>query len=108
MMRGNKISKNLLNILETYPGMKEEQFFYQGVERSVLFEATHYHQGGNSCGRCDRGNVVDHEPRGTTSPRIHYGTIWSSNVVVQDAVTGLVRRRVRDHLRRDGSNRLDG
>jgi nucleoside phosphorylase len=87
MMRGNKISRTLLEMLEKYPSMREGQFFYQGVERDVLFETTHNHQGGNSCGSCDRNKIVDREPRETTSPRIHYGTIGSSNLVVKDAVT---------------------
>ena len=87
MMRGNKISNFLSEMLEKYPGMKDEQFFYQGAERDVLFEATYDHQGSKSCGRCDRSKVVAREPRGTTSPRIHYGTIGSSNLVVKDALT---------------------
>jgi nucleoside phosphorylase len=85
MMMGNKISTYLADMLEKYPGMRERQFCYQGAERDVLFEATHHHQGGNSCGRCDRSKAVDREPRGTTSPMIHYGTIGSSNLVVKDA-----------------------
>ena len=75
--------------------MKEEQFFYQGVEHDLLFEATYHHQGGNSCHGCDRNKVVDRVPREKTSPRIHYGTIGSSNQVVKDAVT---REKLREYF----------
>lgn len=95
MMKGNKISRNLSEMLEKYPAMKEGQFFYQGAERDVLFEASHHHQGGSSCGSCDRNKVVDREPRQTTSPRIHYGTIGSSNQVVRDGIT---REKLREQL----------
>jgi nucleoside phosphorylase len=74
--------------------MNEGQFFYQGPERDVLFEATYNHQVGSSCGRCDRSKVVDPIPRKTTSLRIYYGTIGSTNLVVKDAIT-------RDQLRED-------
>lgn len=94
MIKGNKISKNLTEMLEKYPAMDEGQFFYQGAEQDVLFEATYNHRGGSSCGKCDRSKVVNRIPRKTTSPRIHYGTIGSSNVVVKDAIT-------RDQLRED-------
>jgi nucleoside phosphorylase len=94
MINGNKISNNLTEMLEKHPAMNEGQFFYQGAERDVLFEATYSHRGGSNCGRCDRSKAVDRIPRKTTSPRIHYGTIGSSNVVVKDAIT-------RDQLRED-------
>jgi nucleoside phosphorylase len=94
MIKGNKISKNLTEMLEKHPAMDEEQFSYQGAERDVLFEAAYNHQGGSSCRRCDRSKVVDRTQRKATSPRIHYGTIGSSNLVVKDAIT-------RDQLRED-------
>jgi nucleoside phosphorylase len=95
MVKGNKIAQNLSEMLERYPAMKEEQFFYQGVEHDLLFEATYHHQGGNSCNGCDRNKVVVRVPREKTSPRIHYGTIGSSNQVVKDAVT---REKLREYF----------
>jgi nucleoside phosphorylase len=93
MMKGSKISQHLSEMLEKYPAMREGQFLYQGAERDVLFEATYNHQGGSSCNGCSRTKVVDREPRCTTSPRIHYGTIGSSNLVVKDGVTRDVLRQ---------------
>jgi nucleoside phosphorylase len=90
---GNQTLKYLSEILEKYPAMKEE-YFYQGAEHDLLFEATYDHQGGNDCRRCDRSKVVDRRPRKETSPRIHYGTIGSANQIVKDAVT-------REKLRED-------
>jgi hypothetical protein len=92
---GHQISKHLSNMLERYPAMHDEQYFYQGAEHDVLFETTYHHEGGISCHGCDRSKVVDRAPRKTTSPRIHYGTIGSSNQVVKDAVT---REKLRENL----------
>jgi nucleoside phosphorylase len=94
MMKGNKISENLSEMWEKFPAMKE-QFFYPGAKHDVLFEATHHHQGGGSCSGCDRSQVVDRAPRQTTSPRIHYGTIGSSNQVIKDAA---IREELREYL----------
>ena len=95
MRVGNQISKYLSEMLERYPAMKDEQYFYQGGGHDLLFKATYDHQGGNSCRRCDRSKVIDREPREKPSPRIHYGTIGSANLVVKDAVT---REKLREDL----------
>lgn len=93
-MIGNKITEYLAEMLNKYPAMEEQKYFYQGAERDVLFEATYNHEGGRSCDGCNRSRVMDRAPRRTTSPRIHYGTIGSSNLVVKDAIT-------RDQLREE-------
>jgi nucleoside phosphorylase len=95
MMKGNKISTYLSEMLESYPAMKEERFVYQGTEHDVLFEVTHDHQSGIRCRGCDRSKVVDRASRENTSPRIHYGTIGSSNLVIKDAAT---REKLREDL----------
>jgi nucleoside phosphorylase len=92
---GNQISKYLSEMLKRYPAMKGEQYFYQGADHDLLFEATYSHQGGNSCRGCDRSKVIDRTPREMTSPRIHYGAIGSANLVVKDAVT---REKLREDL----------
>jgi nucleoside phosphorylase len=94
MRMGNQISKYLSEMLERYPAMKEEQYFYQGADHDLLFKAEYHHEGGNSCRDCDRSKVEPRAPREKTSPRIHYGTIGSSNQVVKDSIT-------RDKLRED-------
>ncbi|KAK6495981.1 hypothetical protein TWF481_003026 [Arthrobotrys musiformis] len=92
---GNKISAYLSEMLERYPYMEEENYFYQGVENDLLFGATYDHEGGNNCRHCDQRKILDREPRKKTSPRIHYGTIGSANVVVKDAV---VREKLKEDL----------
>jgi nucleoside phosphorylase len=92
---GNQISIYLSEMLERYPAMKEEQYFYQGMEHDLLFEAKYDHQGGGNCRRCNRSKVVDREPREKTLPRIHYGIVGSANQVVKDAVT---REKLREDL----------
>ncbi|KAK6343586.1 hypothetical protein TWF730_011177 [Orbilia blumenaviensis] len=91
---GNKISTYLLEMLERYPHMEEENYFYQGVENDLLFGAEYNHEGGNNCRNCDQRRIVDRESRKKPSPRIHYGTIGSANVVVKDAA-------VREKLKKD-------
>lgn len=93
MINGDEISENLSQMLERYLAKKEEQFFYQGDEHDILYQATYQHKGGNSCGSCDRSKVIDRIPRETTSPRIHYGTIGSTNLVVKD---GVIREKIRE------------
>lgn len=83
----NNITKTLSEMLERYPAMRDEHFVYQGEEHDMLYDATDSHRSDKySCRDCDRSHVVPRRPR-DTSPRIHYGTIGSSNRVVEDAVT---------------------
>lgn len=92
--KGSQISKYLADMLKNNPHMEEENYFYQGAENDLLFEATYDHQDGNNCRLCDQSRVLNREPRKTTSPKIYYGTIGSANQVVKDAVT-------RDKLQED-------
>jgi nucleoside phosphorylase len=89
---GNQISKYLSEMLERFPKM--EEYVYPGMEQDQLFEAGYIHKGGKTCRLCDRRKVVKRDPRKDTTPRIHYGTIGSANVVIKDSET-------RDKLRKD-------
>jgi nucleoside phosphorylase len=86
-MEGNKIFKYLSEMLERFPNMEDEQYIYPGMDHDRLFEASYIHEAGNTCQRCDQSRVVERAPRKNATPRIHYGTIGSSNEVVKDSKT---------------------
>jgi hypothetical protein len=65
----------------------ETQYFYQGLENDVLFEAAYVHKGSGKCTECDLKRVVKRGDRPNNNPRIHYGTIGSANAVIKDSVT---------------------
>ncbi|KAI9858001.1 MAG: hypothetical protein M1813_007971 [Trichoglossum hirsutum] len=90
---GNKISRYLSDMLRRFPNM-EEEYVYPGMEHDQAFEAGYHHEGRETCKQCDRSKIIERAPRKDTIPRIHYGTIGSSNEVVKDSVT-------RDKLRTD-------
>jgi nucleoside phosphorylase len=92
--RGNRISEYLSHMLEKYPAMEDEQYFYQGADYDLLFESTYHHSDGKNCSGCDRRRVIRRAPRKTTLPIVHHGTIGSGNQVIKDAVT-------REKLRKD-------
>jgi nucleoside phosphorylase len=83
---GNQICKYLSEMLERFPNMKEE-YLYPGIEHDQLFETTYSHKGGETCQQCDRDKVVERAPRKDSAPRIHYGTIGSTNEAVKDSET---------------------
>ncbi|KAH0553157.1 hypothetical protein GP486_006658 [Trichoglossum hirsutum] len=91
---GSKISRYLSEMLERYPNLEDEQYRYPGAEYDRLFEASYIHEGGETCRQCDRSRLIERAPRKYTTPRIHHGTIGSSNSVVKDS-------RTRDKLRED-------
>jgi nucleoside phosphorylase len=93
MRRSNQISNYLSKMLDSYPYMKED-YVYPGMEHDQLFEATYHHRDGKTCRQCDRSNVVERHPRMNSAPRIHYGTIGTSNSLIKDGIT-------RDRLRYD-------
>jgi len=92
---GSQISKYLSEMLKQYPNMEEEEYVYPGIEHDQLFEATYNHKGGRTCRTCDWGKVIERAPRKNLVPKIHYGTIGSSNVVIKDGIT---RERLREDL----------
>ena len=94
-LTGNQISKYLSEMLRIFPRMKEEGYICPGIEQDQLFEATYSHEGGKTCQKCNRGKVVVRDIRTSSAPKIHYGTIGSSNVVIKDGVT---REQLREDL----------
>ena len=58
-------------------------------ETDELFEASYEHVGGEECANCDRSRLVRNRPLRTNDgrPRVHYGTIASSNAVVKNGST---------------------
>jgi nucleoside phosphorylase len=83
---GNHISEHLSTMLQKFPNM-EEEYVYPGIENDQLFEASYDHKSGKTCRLCDLSKVVDRPPRKSAAPRIHYGTIGSSNKLVKDSKT---------------------
>lgn len=91
---GNKITKYLSEMLKRFPNLEEERYVYPGMKHDRLFEASYIHEAGKTCRQCDERKVIERSPRKNTAPKIHYGTIGSSNEVVKDSKT-------RDKLRED-------
>ncbi|ETS79964.1 hypothetical protein PFICI_07493 [Pestalotiopsis fici W106-1] len=83
-LHGHSILRYLDDMLEKYPGMKEK-YSTPGTERDCLFEASYTHGNSKTCKKCDISRSIQREPRTTGSPRVHYGTIGSSNTVIKDA-----------------------
>lgn len=90
---GNRISEYLSEMFKMFPNM-EEEYVHPGMERDRLFEASYNHKTGRTCGRCDLSKTINRPLRKSATPRIHYGTIGSSNEVIKDSET-------RDKLRDD-------
>ncbi|KAK2589911.1 hypothetical protein QQS21_012410 [Conoideocrella luteorostrata] len=86
----SKVPGLLQNMLDTNPQMRETRynapaFFHQGFGNDRLFSSTYNHAGGSSCAECDPSGEIFRDPRKTTDPVIHYGTIASGNTLVKDA-----------------------
>jgi nucleoside phosphorylase len=90
---GSRIPKLLSEMLQKYPKMAG-QYVYQGAGNDLLFESTYLHHRGRTCKNCDRTKSVDRDARSDTDPQIHYGTVGSGNVVIEDGIK-------RDQLRKD-------
>ncbi|OQE16718.1 hypothetical protein PENSTE_c023G07929 [Penicillium steckii] len=79
-------------MLESNPKMgkrtkKHPGYIHQGSENDRLFKASCDHIPGPDCQRCNTADEIDRDPRDTTDPDIHYGTIGSGNTLVKDATT---------------------
>jgi nucleoside phosphorylase len=59
-------------------------FARENAGSDILFEANYNHQGGATCGQCNKERVVIRQPR-TQEILIHYGIIASGNQVMRDA-----------------------
>jgi nucleoside phosphorylase len=91
---GNQISIYLSEMLEKFPNMKEE-YIHPGMEHDLLFEATYNHNGRKTCRLCNGSKVVERALCKNSSPKIHYSSIGSSNVVIKDGIT---RERLKENL----------
>ncbi|KAJ5117910.1 Pfs NACHT and Ankyrin domain protein [Penicillium atrosanguineum] len=90
--KDSKVTYFLQKMLEENPKMgkkskKSPGYFHQGFDNDRLFKALCDHVPGPDCRGCDTANEVQRDPRDTTEPDIHYGTIASGNTLVKDAAT---------------------
>ncbi|EED17793.1 conserved hypothetical protein [Talaromyces stipitatus ATCC 10500] len=91
---GNRINDHLTEMLRKYPNMVQEQYIYQGHENDILFHHSYDHESDSDCKDCKRDMLIERQPRESRSPRVHYGTIGSANMVVKDA-------KIREELKRN-------
>jgi len=90
--RGNQI-KTFLSKLNPY--MKTGGYTYQGSQQDLLFWANYTHPDEGTCEKCDPTKLKERHPRDDGDiPKIHYGTIGSSNSVIKDG-------EFRDKLRKE-------
>ncbi|KAF2797949.1 purine and uridine phosphorylase [Melanomma pulvis-pyrius CBS 109.77] len=72
-----------LSAFDRHPDFCREQ-----AGPDILFKATYHHDGGATCERCSKDNVVHRTARRTDKEvTIHYGTIASGNQVIKDGAT---------------------
>lgn len=93
-LRGNNITRYLDEMLARYPAMTDD-YSHPGAERDHLFQADYAHEGGKTCKRCDFSKTIERSPRKSPHPRIHYGTIGSSNIVIKSTEK---RDELRDNI----------
>jgi nucleoside phosphorylase len=77
-------------MLESNPKMgkrtkKNPGYAHQGFDNDRLFKASCDYIPGPDCQGCDTASEVYRDPRDTTDPDIHYGTIGSGNTLIKDA-----------------------
>jgi nucleoside phosphorylase len=84
MLQGDCVLQYLAEIFGRYPEM-EEQYSNPGSEQDKLFRADYSHKDGKTCEKCDTSKIIKRTPRRFERPRIHYGTIGSSNMVVESS-----------------------
>jgi nucleoside phosphorylase len=88
--KDSKVPCFLQEMLEKNPKMsrrskKNPGYAHQGLENDRLFKASCGHVPGPDCRGCDTAEEIQRDPRDTTEPEIHYGTIASGNTLVKDA-----------------------
>jgi nucleoside phosphorylase len=94
LIEGHELSNHLSQMVTRYPNMGA-QFAHPGTQHDWLYEAEYDHPEGNiTCSQCDRGRLVDREPRPSAVPAIHYGLIASGDQVMRHGTT-------RDRLRKE-------
>ncbi|KAK6529893.1 hypothetical protein TWF281_009047 [Arthrobotrys megalospora] len=95
-MGSSKVATHLSELIRKRPSMGRE-YVYQGEENDVLYRYDYHHsleEGDCKKAGCTPDMIVNRAPRESTAPRIHYGTISSSNLVVKDGET-------RERLKKD-------
>lgn len=109
-LKGSRLPEILSQAVQNYPMLadpkgRDPAFTYQGAESDRLFEPTSVHVSGGisgqnlsggtkrrrigdtqSCDGCDVEREIEREERPTSDPEIHYGTIASGDLVIQDGV----------------------
>ncbi|KAJ5095220.1 Pfs NACHT and Ankyrin domain protein [Penicillium argentinense] len=88
--KDSKVPCFLQEMLEKNPkmGKRSKQnpgYAHQGFDNDRLFKTSCDHVRGPDCRGCDTADEVQRDPRDTTDPHIHYGTIASGNTLVKDA-----------------------
>ena len=70
------------------PTRMQSAFASPAIENDHLFEANYDHVGGSpTCDKCDVEKLVTQNPRLSTDPVVHYGTIVSGNQVMRHGST---------------------
>lgn len=88
--KDSKVPCFLQEMLDKNPkmGRRSKQnpgYAHLGFDNDRLFKASCDHIPGPDCRDCDTADEVQRDPRDTTDPNIHYGTIASGNTLVKDA-----------------------
>lgn len=60
-------------------------YAHQGLGNDRLFKSSCDHAPGPDCRGCNTADEIQRDPRDTTDPEIHYGTIASGNTLIKDA-----------------------
>ncbi|KAB8276988.1 ankyrin repeat-containing domain protein [Aspergillus minisclerotigenes] len=87
ILRENKISQYVSDMLGKYPRMKMNGFRYPGHGADKLFQPGYHHVSGNSCLDCDPAQEFDRPTRVGTEPVIHYGVIATGSSVIKHTPT---------------------
>ncbi|KAJ6006651.1 Pfs NACHT and Ankyrin domain protein [Penicillium sp. IBT 35674x] len=88
--KDSKIPCFLQKMLKENPKMSKISkqnpgYIHQGFENDRLFKASCGHIPGPNCRGCGTAGEVQRDPRDSTDPVLHYGTIASGNTLVKDA-----------------------
>ena len=95
MMEKNDVEKNLSDMIERHPTMKNE-YSCPGTEYDSLYEAEYDHpEGYTTCSQCDAAKLLTRKPRSSGDLVIHYGLIASGGQLMRHGGT---RERLRKEL----------
>ncbi|OQE39856.1 hypothetical protein PENCOP_c006G07555 [Penicillium coprophilum] len=94
LMHGSLVPGLLDQMLQRFPGMRNNGYTYPGTSSDLLFSPEYFHVGGKTCEKCNASNQVEREIRSEVAPKIHYGTIASGNIVIKDPIN---RDRIREN-----------